>query len=93
MAKAVGKLLIVDDNRSILSAVRLLCEGVFEEVITLPSPNALITTLQKSAPDVVLLDMNFHAGINTGNEGLSGSKRYFLNRPKQRSFCSLRMPT
>ena len=68
MAKATGKILIVDDNRSILSAVRLLCEGVFEEIVTLPSPNALITTLHKESPDVVLLDMNFHAGINTGNE-------------------------
>ena len=70
MAKAVGKLLIVDDNRSILSAVKLLTESLFEEVLTLPSPNTLISTLQKAAPDVVLLDMNFHAGINTGNEGL-----------------------
>ena len=82
MAKAVGKLLIVDDNRSILSAVRLLCEGVFEEVITLPSPNALITTLQKSAPDVVLLDMNFHAGINTGNEGLFWLKEVLSKSPE-----------
>uniref|UniRef100_UPI004056FD43 sigma-54-dependent transcriptional regulator n=1 Tax=Alistipes sp. TaxID=1872444 RepID=UPI004056FD43 len=69
MAKA-GKLLIVDDNRSILSAVKLLTESFFDEVETLPSPNTLISTLQKFAPDVVLLDMNFHAGINTGNEGL-----------------------
>ena len=69
MAKA-GKLLIVDDNRSILSAVKLLTESFFEEVLTLPSPNTLISTLQKAAPDVVLLDMNFHAGINTGNEGI-----------------------
>ena len=35
MAKA-GKLLIVDDNRSILSAVKLLTESFFEEVLTLP---------------------------------------------------------
>ena len=70
MAKAAGKLLIVDDNRSILSAVKLLCDGVFEDIITLSSPNSLISTLQKESPDVVLLDMNFHAGINTGNEGI-----------------------
>lgn len=70
MAKAIGKLLIVDDNRSILSAVKLLCEGVFDSIITLPSPNSLVSTIQKELPDVVLLDMNFHAGINTGNEGL-----------------------
>lgn len=70
MAKAAGKLLIVDDNRSILSAVKLLCDGVFEDIITLSSPNSLISTLQKESPDVVLLDMNFHASINTGNEGI-----------------------
>ena len=81
MAKAAGKLLIVDDNRSILSAVKLLCEGVFEEVITLPSPNSLISTLHKSQPDVVLLDMNFHAGINTGNEGLYWLKEVLAKFP------------
>ncbi len=70
MGKKAGKLLVVDDNRSILLAVKLLCDVIFEEVITLPSPNSLISTLHKSEPDVVLLDMNFHAGINTGNEGL-----------------------
>ena len=82
MAKATGKILIVDDNRSILSAVKLLCEGVFEEVITLPSPNSLITTLHKESPDVVLLDMNFHAGINTGNEGLFWLKEVLSKFPE-----------
>ena len=81
MAKA-GKLLIVDDNRSILSAVKLLTESFFEEVLTLPSPNTLISTLQKAAPDVVLLDMNFHAGINTGNEGL-----YWLKDKRRITLC------
>ena len=81
MAKA-GKLLIVDDNRSILSAVKLLCEGVFEEIVTLPSPNSLITTLHKESPDVVLLDMNFHAGINTGNEGLYWLKEVLAKFPE-----------
>ena len=69
MAKA-GKLLIVDDNRSILSAVKLLTESIFAEVTTLPSPNSLISTIYTFSPDVILLDMNFHAGINSGNEGL-----------------------
>ena len=78
MAKA-GKLLIVDDNRNILSAVKLLTEGFFVEVATLPSPNSLITTLHSFAPDVVLLDMNFHAGINTGNEGI-----YWLREVQQK---------
>ena len=81
MAKA-GKLLIVDDNRSILSAVKMLTEVVFTDVATLPSPNSLITTMHTFAPDVVLLDMNFHAGINTGNEGLFWLREVLAKYPE-----------
>lgn len=65
-----GKLLIVDDNPNILSAVKMLTENYFEKVITLDSPKSLVSTIQTESPDVILLDMNFHAGINTGNEGI-----------------------
>ena len=65
-----GKLLVVDDNQNIVSAVKMLTEDYFERVITLSSPKSLISTIQSESPDVLLLDMNFHAGINTGNEGL-----------------------
>lgn len=65
-----GKLLIVDDNTNILSAVKMLTDNYFEKVITLDSPKSLISTIQTESPDVILLDMNFHAGINTGNEGI-----------------------
>lgn len=65
-----GKLLIVDDNTNILSAVKMLTEKYFEKVITLDSPKSLISIIQTESPDVILLDMNFHAGINTGNEGI-----------------------
>ena len=64
-----GTLLVVDDNRSILSAVQLLMGNYFARVLTLPSPNQLLTTLRREPVDVILLDMNFSAGINTGNEG------------------------
>lgn len=65
-----GTILIVDDNKAILTAVQLLLRTVFEKVITLPSPNQILNTLHHEAVDVVLLDMNFSAGINSGNEGL-----------------------
>lgn len=65
-----GKLLIVDDNPNILSAVKMLTENYFEKVMTLDSPKSLVSTIQTESPDVILLDMNFHAGINTGNEGI-----------------------
>ena len=69
MAKQ-GSILIVDDNKAILSAVKLLVDKYFEKVLTLSSPNSLVSTMRTERPDVVLLDMNFNAGINTGNEGI-----------------------
>ena len=70
MKKAQGTLLVVDDNKSILSAVKMLLQTKFEEIITLSNPNGIRHTLQEKAVDVILLDMNFKAGMNTGNEGL-----------------------
>lgn len=69
MAKA-GKLLILDDNKDILSAVKLMAEKYFETIITISNPNVLLSTLRQHHPDVLLLDMNFRAGVNSGNEGL-----------------------
>ncbi len=65
-----GKILVVDDNRNVLNALRIFLEGHFEEVTLLSSPTQLASMLKERAPDVVLLDMNFSAGINSGNEGL-----------------------
>lgn len=65
-----GTILVVDDNKNVLSALNILLKNYFEEVITLPSPNTLISTIRNNKPDVILLDMNYSAGINTGNEGL-----------------------
>ena len=65
-----GKILILDDNKSVLTALEMLLQTEFDEVYTLKSPNALISTIQFHKIDVVLLDMNFKAGINNGNEGI-----------------------
>ena len=48
----------------------MLLENHFEKVFTLSSPNRIKNTLHDELVDVVLLDMNFSAGINNGNEGL-----------------------
>lgn len=76
-----GTLLVVDDNRSILSAVQLLMNNYFARVLTLPSPNQLLTTLRREPIDVILLDMNFSAGINTGNEGFYWLQEIHRTRP------------
>ncbi len=66
----LNTIIIVDDNRNVLAAAGLLLERVFRQVVALPSPNTLLRQIDQCRPDVVLLDMNFSAGLNTGNEGL-----------------------
>jgi len=70
-----AKILIVDDNKSILSALDLLLSNACKKLKCISTPNALLTELKADNYDVVLLDMNFKAGINTGNEGI-----YWLNQ-------------
>ncbi|HLP03947.1 MAG TPA: sigma-54 dependent transcriptional regulator [Paludibacter sp.] len=65
-----GKILVVDDNKSALSALNMLLQFEFNTVVTLSTPNQIMSEMQTNDFDVVLLDMNFKAGINTGNEGL-----------------------
>lgn len=73
-----NKIVVVDDNRGVLAAVSLLLRPYFNQVVTLQSPVRLEEVLRDGVPDCLLLDMNFSAGINTGNEGI-----YWLNRVKR----------
>lgn len=77
-----GTIIVVDDNRNVLAALKLLLERVFEEVVTLPSPVTLLRQIEQCRPDVILLDMNFSAGLNTGNEGLFWLREVKRFRPE-----------
>ena len=68
--KKQGKILVVDDNKSILTALELLLKQYFEKAMLVNPPAQIHSALQEYNPDVVLLDMNFSSGINNGNEGL-----------------------
>jgi DNA-binding NtrC family response regulator len=73
-----GNILIVDDNKSILSALEILLAPEFREVTLISNPNQITTELRKKDYNLVILDMNFQAGVNTGNEGI-----YWLGRIKE----------
>ncbi len=81
MAKQ-GILLVVDDNKNILTSLRYLLGEHFERVITLSTPNGIKATMLKEKADVVLLDMNFSSGINSGNEGLYWLREIKKDYPK-----------
>jgi two-component system response regulator HydG len=73
-----ASILVIDDDTDVLTAVRLLLRTEVKEVITEKNPEQLPFLLSKDDFDLVLLDMNFNASINTGNEGI-----YWLQRIKQ----------
>jgi two-component system response regulator HydG len=70
-----GKILIIDDNEELLIALKLILSPHFEEIVTKKNPNLIPSLILENTFDVILLDMNFSAGIQTGNEGI-----YWMNK-------------
>lgn len=75
-----AKILVIDDNKSVLSALEILLQFDYKSVQTLFNPNQISSFPRLEEVDIVLLDMNFSAGVNTGNEGL-----FWLKEIKKRS--------
>lgn len=76
-----GNLLIVEDNTEILDSLTLFLEDEFSLVVGLKNPELIPTTLQNSTFDLILLDMNFTVGLNTGSEGLYWLKEILKSDP------------
>ena len=55
------KILVIDDNQSVLRTLKLVLKGVFKTVVTVPDPKLIPVLLRAGDVDVVLLDMNFDA--------------------------------
>lgn len=81
MSKNQGKILIVDDNEELLIAFRFFLSKHFSQIDTLRSPNLIYDSLRKESYDIILLDMNFSAGVNTGNEGIYWMKQILEKDP------------
>lgn len=70
-----GTILIVDDNKNVLASLELLLENEFSDIRTAVNPSQITHFLTAARVNLVILDMNFSAGINNGNEGLYWLKR------------------
>jgi two-component system, NtrC family, response regulator HydG len=75
MKKYSGNILIVEDDEHVVLTSRIILKQYFENIETLTSPKTLETKLRQQSYHVILLDMNFNAGVTSGNEGL-----FWLNR-------------
>jgi two-component system response regulator HydG len=75
MSKVNGKIVIVDDDRDILTTAKMVLKQQFSEVITLPQPDSIPDILKEKNCDVIILDMNFTPGETTGKEGIEWLKQ------------------
>src|SRR5690606_19095869 len=75
-----AKILVIDDDTDVLTAMRLLLKSKVKEVTVEKNPNNIVSLFERSSFDIVILDMNFNGVVNTGNEGI-----YWLRKIKQRS--------
>lgn len=65
-----GTILVVDDNPAILTAVKICLSEWFEKILKRTTPETILPLLSQEEVDVVLLDMNFTLGTNSGHDGL-----------------------
>ncbi len=65
-----ARILVVDDHKNVLTALDMLLSREFSEVKCLSKPGMILSELRREKYSAVLLDMNYTAGQNTGNEGL-----------------------
>lgn len=73
-----AKILVIDDDADVLTALRLLLKPLVNEVVTEKNPSNIIAQIEKAAFDIIILDMNFNGLVNTGNEGI-----FWLNKIKK----------
>jgi len=67
----MGKILIVDDDEDILTAMRLLLKPHVELVHTETLPDNIPSRMKEVKYDVFLLDMNFSKDSTSGKEGFN----------------------
>ena len=74
-----GKIIVVDDNEAVLKTLRMILSREIKTVVCASVPTLLPALLREDNVDVVLLDMNFGTGKQSGGEGL-----FWLDRIRER---------
>lgn len=63
------KLLIVDDDEDVLLSLNMLLRKHVGAIRVVTDPGRIAEFMDSFAPDVIILDMNFHIGRSNGEEG------------------------
>ena len=65
-----GRLLIADDQKDVIEALRLLLKPEGYQIDTADSPAGVLRTVERREYDVVLIDLNYARDTTSGEEGL-----------------------
>jgi len=71
------KILIIDDNPAVRTTLKLVLDGIFDEIVAIGDPRLIPALLTAGNIDAVLLDMNFDTSRLDGSDGL-----FWLSRIK-----------
>ena len=69
-AASPDRVLVADDQRDVLEALRLLLKGEGLAIETAASPAGVLAALEAKDYDVVLMDLNYARDTTSGQEGL-----------------------
>src|SRR5215204_4522213 len=70
MSTPSTRLLIADDQRDVLEALRLLLKAEGYQIDAVESPAAVLKALEQRDYDVVIIDLNYARDTTSGREGL-----------------------
>lgn len=77
-----GKILIVDDNEDVLLSLNMLLKPYVEGIRVINTPERIIGMMDSFMPDVIMLDMNFHRDVISGEEGYEWLEKILAHNPK-----------
>src|SRR5918999_4416731 len=65
-----ARILIADDQKDVIEALRLLLKSEAYQIDTADSPAGVLKAIQRREYDVVLIDLNYARDTTSGEEGL-----------------------
>jgi DNA-binding NtrC family response regulator len=70
VASTTARILIADDQRDVVEALRLLLKGEGYQIDIANSPALVLKTVERREYDIVLIDLNYARDTTSGQEGL-----------------------
>lgn len=83
MKKVKANILIIDDDPDVRHTARIVLKSQFSDIQVEGNPQQISYLINHNDYDVILLDMNYTAGVTSGKEGLFWLKSILDKKPEQ----------